>query len=102
MRHDLDDPAYARLAWRRFRRILGGMALLALACAVGALVVLYLWVGRMPVHMGVATFLGMFGTVMLGGALMGLVFLSSGSGHDDHVDRINKVNDPGREDRSRS
>lgn len=95
---DLDDPDYARFAWARFRRILGWMAVLALACALGALVVLYLWVGRMPLHMGIATFLGMFGTVLMGGALMGLVFLSSGSGHDERVDRINQAYDPGRED----
>ncbi|WP_315761906.1 hypothetical protein [Sphingomonas sp. Y38-1Y] len=95
---DLDDPDYARLAWGRFRRILGWMALLALACAIGALAALYLWVGTLHLHMAIATFLGMFGTVLMGGALMGLVFLSSGSGHDETVDRINRAYDPGRED----
>ncbi|HTG38553.1 hypothetical protein [Sphingomonas sp.] len=94
---DLDDPEYARFAWTRFRRILGWMTVLALACAIGALVILYHWVGHMPIHMGIATFLGMFGTVMMGGALMGLVFLSSGSGHDDSVDRVNRAHDPGRQ-----
>jgi hypothetical protein len=95
----LEDPDYSRLAWARFRRILGWMVVLALICALGALAILYLWVGKMPLHMGIATFLGMFGTVMMGGALMGLVFLSSGSGHDEQVDRINRARDPGREDR---
>ncbi|WP_245843970.1 hypothetical protein [Sphingomonas spermidinifaciens] len=99
---DLDDPDYARLAWGRFRRILGWMALLALGCAVGALVVLYLWLGTLYLHMAIATFLGMFGTVLLGGALMGLVFLSSGTGHDEHVDGINQAYDPGREDEASS
>lgn len=95
---DLDDPEYARFAWARFRRILSWMAALALACALGALVILYNWVGHMPIHMGIATFLGMFGTVLMGGALMGLVFLSSGSGHDERVDRISGTYDPGRAD----
>lgn len=95
---DLDDPDYARLAWARFRRILGWMALLGVACGVGALVLFYLWLGPLHLHMAIATFLGMFGTVLMGGALMGLVFLSSGSGHDETVDRINQAYDPGRED----
>ncbi|WP_294263757.1 hypothetical protein [uncultured Sphingomonas sp.] len=97
---DLDDPDYARLAWRRFRRILGWMGLLGVACGIGALVVLYLWLGTLHLHMAIATFLGMFGTVLMGGALMGLVFLSSGTGHDETVDRINQAYDPGREDES--
>jgi hypothetical protein len=99
---DLDDPDYARLAWGRFRRILGWMAVLALACAIGALLILYLWLGTLHLHMAIATFLGMFGTVLMGGALMGLVFLSSGSGHDEHVDRLNRTPDRDRRDASSS
>lgn len=97
---DLDDPDYARFAWARFRRILGWMTVLGLVCAFGALFILYRWTGHMPIHMGIATFLGMFGTVMMGGALMGLVFLSSGSGHDERVDRITGAYDPGRDERA--
>ena len=33
-----------------------------------------------------ATFLGVFSTIMLTAALMGLMFLSSGTGHDDEVE----------------
>jgi len=35
-----------------------------------------------------AIFGGIGGTVMMGGLLMGLVFLSSGTGHDEDVERI--------------
>ncbi|UZK68934.1 hypothetical protein OKW76_12965 [Sphingomonas sp. S1-29] len=95
---NLDDPAYAALAWRRFRRILGWMAVLAIVCAAAGVATLYWWTGIMPLHMGIATALGIGLTVLMGGALMGLVFLSSGSGHDEHVDRFNEQYDPGRQD----
>lgn len=40
----------------------------------------------MPIHMIIATALGVFFTFMLGTALMGLLFLSSGTGHDEQVE----------------
>lgn len=92
-RRTLDDPEYAALAWARFRRILGWMAVLALACAAGAVAVLYWWLGIMPLHMGIATALGVGFTILMGGALMGLVFLSSGTGHDENVDDFNRGRD---------
>lgn len=39
------------------------------------------------VHFYVAVAMGIGATMMLGGALMGLAFLSSGTGHDDAIDR---------------
>mgnify|MGYP003641687022 FL=1 len=36
-----------------------------------------------PIHMMIATIAGVGLTVLLGTALMGLVFLSNASGHDD-------------------
>jgi hypothetical protein len=43
----------------------------------------------MPVHMIIATILGVWLTFMLGTGLMALVFLSAGTGHDDQVmDRL--------------
>lgn len=95
-RSNLDDPEYATLAWGRFRRILGWMAVLAIVCAVGAVATLYWWLGKMPLHMGIATAAGVGFTVLMGGALMGLVFLSSGTGHDESVDDFNREYDPGR------
>jgi hypothetical protein len=99
MKSHLDDPEYAAFAWARFRRILSGMAVLALVSAIGAVAVLWWWTGVMPIHMAIATFLGVGFTVLMGGLLMGLVFLSSGSGHDESVDYFNDAHDPGRERR---
>jgi hypothetical protein len=40
----------------------------------------------LTIHMMIATAGGIAGSVLLGAALMGLVFLSSGSGHDEAID----------------
>jgi hypothetical protein len=81
------DYAAAASAWARYRRMMKWMLLLALASAVLAL----LWLGSfgdpVPVHMAIATLAGVFLTVLVGTGLMGLVFLSNSSGHDDAATR---------------
>jgi hypothetical protein len=81
-RNRLADPAYAAFAWGRFRRIMRWMLLFALLAVAAAFV--YLWLAGVgfTIHLVVATIAGVGGTVLLGTALMGLAFLSSGSGHD--------------------
>jgi fatty acid desaturase len=70
-------------AWARYRRIMGWMALLALAC-VGIALAYFHWNGDpVPLPMAIAASVGIFLTVMVGTGLMLLVFLSHGSGHDD-------------------
>nr|WP_087573994.1 hypothetical protein [Sphingomonas sp. CDS-1] len=81
----LDDPEIATVAWRRFRRIMGWMALAGALCVGVALLFLRLWAGPMPIHMIIATILGVWLTFMLGTGLMALAFLSSGTGHDEQV-----------------
>lgn len=88
-RDPLDDPAYAPLAWRRFKRILRWMALVSALAGGGAVATLWHLNGPLPIHMAIATFLGVAGSIMMAAALMGLIFLSSGSGHDEAVDRFN-------------
>ena len=86
LREDLDDPQYARFAWGRFKRILAWMSVVALiACAV-AEYWLYRSLGELNFVTASATFLGVFLTIMLTAVLMGLMFLSSGSGHDARVE----------------
>ncbi len=82
----LDDPEIAATAWARYRRIMGWMALGALVCVVMAIAALWQWTGPMPLHMIIATAIGVFFTFMLGTGLMGLLFLSSGTGHDEQVE----------------
>lgn len=85
----LDDPEIAATAWRRFRRIMAWMATGATACVGLALLFLYWRAGQLPLHMVIATTLGVWLTFMLGTGLMALAFLSSGTGHDEQVmDRL--------------
>lgn len=83
MEPNLDNPDYARLAWRRYRRIFGSVGLLSLTSAIVAVVALYIAVGEFQLHASIAMAIGVGLSILLGGALMGLVFLSSGTGHDE-------------------
>lgn len=72
-------------AWARYRRIMllvGGITVIVVLAAMAAI---YLLAEQASVHFYIATALGISFTMLLGGALMGLVFLSSGTGHDEAV-----------------
>ena len=64
------------------------MALAAAIAAVAALAALAWWRVDLTLHAVIATALGVGMSVLCAGALMGLVFLSSGTGHDEEVDRL--------------
>ncbi len=87
---DLSDPDYAAFAWRRYKRLLRWMALAAAVAVVVSLAALRWAKGPLPIHMVVATALGVFLSVLLAAALMGLVFLSDGTGHDGQVGKPGK------------
>ncbi|HEY6917011.1 MAG TPA: hypothetical protein VI381_05155, partial [Allosphingosinicella sp.] len=55
------------------------------SAAAALIAVIYLKAsgGPVPIHMVIATIAGVGLTVLLGTALMGLVFLSNASGHDE-------------------
>jgi uncharacterized membrane protein YfhO len=78
----LSDPVRAGLAWARFRRLMRWMVLVAVAAVILALLYLRAGGGVLTVHMIIATTAGVSLTVLLGTALMLLVFLSHGTGHD--------------------
>ena len=81
----LDDPETASNAWARFRRLVIIMVCTSfLAVAVGLGGLRYA-IGPIPLHMIIATSLGIFVSVMLGSVLMSLVFLSNGTGHDASI-----------------
>ncbi|WP_242137908.1 hypothetical protein [Sphingomonas sp. TREG-RG-20F-R18-01] len=87
-RSGLEDPAYAAFAWARYRRILGWMGVVAILFIAGAIGVLDRLYGPLGWVAILAVIGGAGGSIMLTAALMGLVFLSSGSGHDESIDDL--------------
>ncbi|WP_312491049.1 hypothetical protein [Sphingomonas sp.] len=83
----LDDPEQAAFAWARFRLIMAWMTVAAAIAVAGAMMALAHVYGPLNWVTMLGVIGGIGGTVMLTGALMGLVFLSSGTGHDEDVDR---------------
>lgn len=81
----LDDPRNAAFAWARYRRLMRFMALVTLGTVVAACFVLYLSNGFVSVHLYIAAALGIGVMMLLTSALMGLVFLSNGTGHDEVI-----------------
>lgn len=79
----LSNPRRAADAWARYRRLMLWMLAAAVAAVIGAIIYLKAQGGPFPIHMFIATVLGVGVSVMLAAALMGLVFMSSSSGHDD-------------------
>ncbi|MES2452385.1 MAG: hypothetical protein V4610_17685 [Pseudomonadota bacterium] len=86
----LDNPEQAAFAWRRYRRLLGWMTLFSLFCGLAAVFGLQHFYGPLSWIAILAAIGGIGGSVLMASALMGLVFLSSGTGHDEAVD----VRDP--------
>lgn len=82
----LDDPDYAAFAWSRFREVMAWMTLAAAVCAAAAIVAMALAYGPLNLVTMLALIGGVGGSVMLAGLLMGLIFLSSGTGHDERID----------------
>lgn len=89
----LSDPVFAAHAWARYRWIMRWVIAAAMLSVAGAL--LFLWADGAPLTAAViiATSAGVSLTVMLGGALMGLIFLSSESGHDEDVANFEQEGD---------
>lgn len=82
----LDDPEYASFAWARYKRLMIWMVAASLIATIAGLGGLYLIIGAIPLHMMIATAGGVFFSVLLASALMGLVFLSAGTGHDEAIE----------------
>lgn len=82
----LDDPENAAYAWARYRQIMRILLSVTVATVLIAVGLLYAYNGAISVHFYIATALGISFTMLLGGALMGLAFLSNGTGHDESVD----------------
>jgi hypothetical protein len=77
------DYERAASAWARYKAMMKWMALAAFVSVLLALIYLKSSGEPVPIHMAIATIAGVGFSVLLGTALMGLVFLSNNSGHDD-------------------
>jgi hypothetical protein len=95
-RSPLDDPRKAHHAWARYRRMMRTMLILTIGVVAVALALLYDGESAASVHYYIAVALGIGGTMLLTGALMGLVFLSSGTGHDESVTDLTDRDPPSR------
>ena len=82
----LDDPENAAHAWARYRQIMKLLMAVTVGTVLLALGLLYAFNGMVSVHFYIAVAIGISFTMLLGGGLMGLVFLSNGTGHDEAVD----------------
>lgn len=77
--HDTPDTAPH---WQHFRRLMRWTALAAAISVVLAVTALILGGAPIRLHMLIAVSLGIGVSMLLAGALMGLVFVSARSGHD--------------------
>ena len=84
-RSPLDDPRKAAHAWARYKRLMRGMFMFTIAVVILALAAIYSQMGMVSIHFFIATALGIGFAMLLMAALMGLVFLSSGTGHDESL-----------------
>lgn len=81
----LENPEYATFAWDRYKRLMRWMVFASTLTTVVGLGSLRIMTGPLPWLMLIFTAGGIFFSVLLAAALMGLVFLSAGSGHDDVI-----------------
>ncbi len=86
-RHDPPPLSAERtaLAWTRYKKLMSWMATAAVAAVLLALIYLKSSGDAVSVHMVIATIAGVGLSVLLGTGLMGLVYFSSHSGHDDEA-----------------
>lgn len=82
----LSDPHQAAIAWARYRRLMRWMLFASVVAVILAIAYLKAQGGPFPVQMMIATIAGVGFSVLLAAALMGLVFLSSDTGHDEDAD----------------
>jgi hypothetical protein len=82
----LDDPDYNGFAWARYRRLMRWMFLFTISITALVLGIFYSQYGMISIHFYIATAGGIIAMLLLATALMGLVFLSSGSGHDESIE----------------
>lgn len=91
-----DDPESAAFAWARWKRMMRFMGAVTLATVIAVAIYLRRTEPDLSIHFYIAIGLGVGVSMLLMGALMGLVFMSNGTGHDDSV--IDPRHDKGSQD----
>jgi hypothetical protein len=86
-------PVSSKQLKARFWRIFRLLAVLSVIVAAIAVLLVARGQDEVRIHMLVATALGTGFMVLVGGALMSLVFLSASSGHDDSIGDSGRRND---------
>ena len=81
----LDDPEQAAFAWARYKRIMRFMLLVTILVVAAAMAASFWSEAEVSPHFFIAVALGIGLTMLLASALMGLVFLSNGTGHDESI-----------------
>ena len=94
-RSPLEDSRISTHAWMRYKRLMKWMGLLTTSVVALTLGLFYWFTGGTSIHFFIATALGIGFMMMLTAALMGLVFLSSGTGHDESVSDLTDQQGPG-------
>lgn len=90
------DYGRAAAAWKRYWAIMRWMTLLSVVTVLLSLVYLKRSGEPVPISMVIATIAGVGLTMLVGTGLMGLLFVSSRSGHDDEANR-GDLDDDGRD-----
>ena len=85
-RSPLENPEIAAIAWSRYKRLLKRWSLVTLAVCLVLIAYLAWEFGLPSIHLYIASVLGIAGVIMLTVALMALLFLSRGTGHDESID----------------
>ena len=84
-RSRLSDPQAASAAWARYRWIMRWVLAATIIAVAATIAYLKADGSVITAHMLIAAVAGVGLSVLLAGALMGLIFLSAGSGHDADV-----------------
>ena len=83
----LSDAERRAIAWARYKQTMKWMALAAVVTVLLALIWLKSFGEPVPLHMTIATILGVGLSILVGTGLMGLIFLSDRSGMDEDAAR---------------
>ena len=82
----LDDPEYADFVWKRYWRLMRWMTLFTVSVTIIVLVAFWYKYEDASIDFYIATAGAIMAAILLSAALMGLVFLSSGTGDDESID----------------